>query len=32
LCDCIAYSLAKGLDAPLLFKGDDFAATDIARV
>jgi ribonuclease VapC len=31
LCDCIAYSLAKQLDVPLLFKGDDFAATDIAR-
>ena len=29
LCDCSAYSLAKTLDAPLLFKGDDFSATDI---
>jgi ribonuclease VapC len=30
LCDCVAYALAKRMDAPLLFKGDDFAATDIA--
>jgi ribonuclease VapC len=29
LCDCVAYALAKHLDAPLLFKEDDFAATDI---
>jgi ribonuclease VapC len=28
--DCFAYALAKELDAPLLFKGDDFANTDIA--
>lgn len=27
--DCIAYALAKSLNAPLLFKGDDFAKTDI---
>ena len=27
--DCIAYALAKSLDLPLLFKGEDFAATDI---
>ena len=27
--DCIAYALAKSLDAPLLFKGDDFTKTDI---
>lgn len=27
--DCMAYALAKSLDAPLLFKGDDFAQTDI---
>lgn len=27
--DCMAYALAKSLDAPLLFKGGDFAATDI---
>ncbi|MFC3711425.1 type II toxin-antitoxin system VapC family toxin [Sphingoaurantiacus capsulatus] len=28
--DCFAYALAKSLDAPLLYKGNDFAATDIA--
>ena len=27
--DAFAYALAKALDAPLLFVGDDFAATDI---
>lgn len=27
--DCMAYAVAKELDAPLLFKGDDFAQTDI---
>ena len=27
--DCMAYALAKALDAPLLFKGEDFTATDI---
>jgi len=27
--DCLVYSLAKTLAAPLLFKGDDFAATDL---
>jgi ribonuclease VapC len=27
--DCFAYALAKSLDAPLLYKGDDFAQTDI---
>ncbi len=27
--DCMAYALAKSLDAPLLFKGGDFAKTDI---
>jgi ribonuclease VapC len=30
LCDCAAYALAKSLNAPLLFKGDDFSATDVA--
>jgi ribonuclease VapC len=30
--DCFAYALAKTLDAPLLFKGDDFGHTDIRRV
>jgi ribonuclease VapC len=29
LCDCFAYALAKALDAPLLYKGDDFALTDV---
>lgn len=29
LADCFAYALAKALDAPLLFKGDDFPLTDI---
>jgi ribonuclease VapC len=29
LGDCAAYALAKTLDAPLLFKGGDFSATDI---
>lgn len=29
LGDCFAYALAKELDAPLLFKGDDFTRTDI---
>lgn len=27
--DCFAYALAKYLDAPLLFKGEDFPQTDI---
>ncbi|CAN5124584.1 type II toxin-antitoxin system toxin ribonuclease C30 [soil metagenome] len=27
--DCFAYALAKALDAPLLYKGDDFSRTDI---
>ena len=30
LCDCVAYALAKHLNAPLLFKGLGFAATDVA--
>jgi ribonuclease VapC len=29
LGDCAAYALAKSMNAPLLFKGNDFAATDI---
>jgi ribonuclease VapC len=29
--DCFVYALAKILDAPVLFKGDDFALTDIKR-
>jgi ribonuclease VapC len=28
--DCFAYALAKSLNAPLLYKGGDFARTDIA--
>ena len=28
--DCFAYALAKQTGEPLLFKGDDFAQTDIA--
>ena len=27
--DCFAYALAKEMDEPLLFKGDDFAHTDV---
>jgi ribonuclease VapC len=27
--DCFAYALAKQLDAPLLYKGDDFPLTDV---
>jgi len=30
--DCFAYALAKVLGEPLLFKSEDFARTDIARV
>lgn len=30
LADCFSYALAKSLDAPLLFKGDDFRRTDIS--
>jgi ribonuclease VapC len=29
LADCAAYALAKSLNAPLLFKGNDFAQTDL---
>ncbi len=29
LADCFAYALAKALDAPLLYKGDDFPLTDV---
>lgn len=29
LSDCAAYALAKSMNAPLLFKGNDFAETDI---
>lgn len=30
--DCFSYALAKALEEPLLFKGNDFALTDIERV
>jgi ribonuclease VapC len=30
--DCFAYALAKATGEPLLFKGKDFAQTDIKRV
>ena len=29
LGDCFSYGLAMALDLPLLFKGDDFASTDV---
>ncbi len=29
--DCFAYALSKTSGEPLLFKGDDFARTDVAR-
>jgi ribonuclease VapC len=32
LADCAAYALAKGMNAPLLFKGDDFSLTDIILI
>ena len=28
-CDCAVYALARAMNAPLLYKGDDFAATDV---
>lgn len=28
--DCFSYALARILDAPLLFKGDEFSRTDVA--
>ena len=31
LCDCFAYALAKGTGEPLLFKGKDFAHTDVKQ-
>ena len=27
--DCFSYGLARSLQVPVLFKGDDFAATDL---
>jgi ribonuclease VapC len=32
LGDCFAYALARATGEPLLFKGDDFAQTDVASV
>ena len=29
--DCFVYALAKTLDAPVLFKGNDFTLTDLKR-
>ena len=29
--DCFSYALAKEVDEPLLFKGNDFAKTDVER-
>ena len=31
LSDCAAYALAKTLNVPLLFKGNDFSETDAQR-
>ncbi len=31
LGDCFSYALAKDLDLPLLFKGNDFTHTDVRR-
>jgi ribonuclease VapC len=31
LADCAAYGLAASLNAPLLFKGNDFVHTDVSR-
>jgi ribonuclease VapC len=31
LGDCFSYALARHLDQPLLFKGNDFALTDIRK-
>jgi ribonuclease VapC len=28
-CDCAVYALAKAMQAPLLFKGNDFTETDV---
>ncbi len=31
LGDCTAYALAKQMNVPLLFKGNDFSETDVQR-
>jgi len=30
--DCLSYGVARALGEPLLFKGNDFAGTDVAKV
>ena len=30
--DCFSYALAKELDEPLLFKGNDFSKTDVKQI
>lgn len=30
--DCMAYAIARSVGAPLLFKGKDFAMTDVATI
>lgn len=30
IADCLSYACAKNLKVPLLYKGDDFASTDMA--
>lgn len=30
--DCFSYALAKAVGEPLLFKGDDFAQTDVSKI
>jgi ribonuclease VapC len=32
LGDCVSYALAKSLDVPLLYKGEDFGVTDVEPV
>ena len=32
LADCAAYALARTMNCPLLFKGNDFTETDVLRV
>ena len=31
-CDCCSYAISKISGEPLLFKGNDFSRTDVARV
>jgi ribonuclease VapC len=30
--DCFSYALARAMNLPLLFKGEDFAATDVLQI